>query len=82
MSKSGRLLAKMRNPQAVWTWDELCSLLKKLGYRQENGDGSRVKFDNGTSIALINLHRPHPGNEVKAYVIRQVQEKLKNGGML
>ncbi|UJS24040.1 Arm DNA-binding domain-containing protein [Thiothrix winogradskyi] len=28
-------------------------------------------------------HKPHPGNEVmKAYVIRQVREKLTTGGML
>ncbi|WML89080.1 type II toxin-antitoxin system HicA family toxin [Thiothrix lacustris] len=54
----------------------------KLGYTQEEGDGSRVKFDNGNATDLINLHKPHPGNEVKAYVIRQVREKLTTGGML
>lgn len=82
MSKLEKLLEKIRNPQAKWTWGDLCSLLKKLGYTQEEGDGSRVKFDNGNPLDLINLHKPHPGNEVKSYVIRQVREKLKNGGML
>lgn len=82
MSKLEKLLEKMRNHKAIWTWNELCSLLIKLGYTQEQGDGSRVKFDNGNATDLINLHKPHPGNEVKAYAIRQVREKLKNGGLL
>lgn len=82
MSKLEKLLDKMRNTQSQWTWDELCSLLKKLGYTQEEGDGSRVKFDNGNALDLINLHKPHPGNEIRAYAIRQIREKLKNGGML
>lgn len=82
MSKLEKLLEKMHNHKSIWTWNELCSLLKKLDYTQEEGDGSRVKFDNGNPLDLINLHKPHPGNEVKAYAIRQVREKLKNGGML
>lgn len=82
MSKLEKLLEKMGNHKATWTWQELCSLLGKLGYTQEEGDGSRVKFDNGNATDLINLHKPHPGNEVKAYVIRQVREKLTTGGML
>ncbi len=82
MSKLEKLLEKMGNHKATWTWHELCSLLVKLGYTQEEGDGSRVKFDNGNATDLINLHKPHPSNEVKAYVIRQVREKLTTGGML
>lgn len=31
---------------------------------------------------MINLHRPHPGNELKAYVKRQVIEHLKAGGSI
>lgn len=53
-----------------------------LGYRQIEGDGSRVKFDNGNPHAMINLHKPHPGNELKAYVKRQVIEHLKAGGSI
>lgn len=82
MGKLDKLIEKMGNPKSAWTWNELCSLLKKLGYTQEEGSGSRVKFDNGNAPDLINLHKPHPGNEVKGYVIRQVREKLQNGEML
>jgi len=82
MGKLEKLLQKMENHAATWTWDELCSLLIKLGYTKEEGAGSRVKFDNGNASDLINLHKPHPSNEVKAYVMKQVREKLENGGML
>lgn len=78
MSKLEKLIEKMHNHQATWTWDELVRLLTE----QIEGAGSRVKFDNGNVEDLINLHKPHPGNEVRAYVIRQVREKLQNGGLL
>lgn len=82
MSKQGKLLTKLLNRQASFTWPELTSLLNSLGYRQIEGQGSRVKFDNGNPQAMINLHRPHPGNELKAYVRRQVIEQLKAGGLI
>jgi hypothetical protein len=81
MSKNEKLLAKLFNEQAGFTWPELVTLLRRLGYRQLEGAGSRVKFDNGDPQALINLHKPHPGNELKAYVRRQVIEQLKSGGL-
>ncbi|MEB6589795.1 type II toxin-antitoxin system HicA family toxin [Pseudomonas asiatica] len=82
MSRQEKLLAKLLNKQTGFTWPELVTLLRGLGYRQIEGDGSRVKFDNGTPQAMINLHKPHPGNELKAYVKRQVIEHLKAGGLI
>ena len=82
MSKLEKLLKKLGNHNATWSWQELTSLLKLLGYEKIEGSGSRVKFDNGNSLDMINLHKPHPQSEVKAYVIRQVREKLQNGDLL
>lgn len=82
MSKLEKLLKKLDNHNATWLWNDLTSLLKLLGYEKTEGSGSRVKFDNGNPLDMINLHKPHPGNEVKAYVIRQVREKLQNGDLL
>lgn len=70
MSKLEKLLKKLNNHNATWVWNELSNLLKLLGYEKTEGSGSRVKFDNGNPLDMINLHKPHPGNEVKAYVIR------------
>ncbi|WP_166363718.1 type II toxin-antitoxin system HicA family toxin [Pseudomonas akapageensis] len=82
MSRKGKLLAKLLNKQAGFTWSELVTLMSGLGYRQIEGDGSRVKFDNGNPQAMISLHKPHPGNELKAYVKRQVIEQLQAGGLI
>ena len=76
------MLAKLLNRKASFSWPDLVTLLVGLGYRQIEGDGSRVKFDNGNPHAMINLHKPHPGNELKAYVKRQVIEHLKAGGSI
>jgi len=82
MSKHEKLLAKLLNRQSGFTWQELVTLLNGFGYRRVEGQGSRVKFDNGDPQALINLHRPHPGNDIKAYARRQVIENLKSGGLI
>lgn len=66
MSRHEKLIAKLLNKQAAFTWQELEALLRGLGYRQIEGDGSRVKFDNGDPRAMINMHKPHPGNELKS----------------
>jgi len=82
MSKQDKRFAKLLNPDAVLTWPELVSVLKGLGFREIKGKGSRVKFDNGDVGAMIHLHKPHPGNEVKAYVRGQVIEHLKTAGWI
>jgi len=82
MTRQAKLLTKLFNPNSTLTWDELVSVLKGLGFRQLEGSGSRVKFDNGNASDAIHLHRPHPGNEIKAYVKRQVVEHLTNSGLI
>ena len=82
MSKIDKLFVKLLNTNGSFTWDELASLLGKLGYTTEQGSGSRVKFTNGNPAEMISLHRPHPGNELKKYAKEQVIEKLQLGGHL
>lgn len=81
MTKTDKLLAKLKSSKTL-TWNELAGALKVLGYQQVEGDGSRVKFDNGIPKELINLHKPHPKNELKAYALRQVRDKLTEWGKL
>jgi hypothetical protein len=82
MTKKQKLIEKLLHRQSAFSWQELATLLQQLGYVQSEGTGSRVKFDNGDTAAMINLHRPHPGNEVKRYVRDQVIEKLRSGGFI
>ena len=82
MGKQNKLKNKLLDHHRSFTWQELSSLLKILGYQEIQGNGSRVKFDNGNPDDLINLHRPHPGNEMKRYVVRQIIEKLKQANLI
>ena len=79
MSKKNKLLAKFLKipPKNDLTFDELTGLLLSLGYKKIDGSGSRVKFYNQNKDNLINLHKPHPNNILKIYLIKQIQSKLK-----
>ncbi|MVF20556.1 MULTISPECIES: type II toxin-antitoxin system HicA family toxin [Methylocaldum] len=82
MSKKEKLIERLIAVPSDFTWTELVSVLQHFGYRQRQGDGSRVKFDNGNPNDMINLHKPHPGSIVKRYALEMVIEKLKNAGYL
>lgn len=72
-------IEQMPTPSNV-TWDELCSFLKTLGYtKKPSSKGFKFRKHGG---AKINAHKPHPGNEVKEYLIEQILEKLKMCGDL
>ncbi len=79
MSKKDKLLERFMSipPKKDITFDELVALLSKLDYEQIEGSGSAVKFYNKEKDSLINLHRPHPENILKIYLIKQIRSKLK-----
>lgn len=82
MTRLDKLVAKLENPNGPFTWQDLVKLLAHLGYEKQEGKGSRVKFHNGNPAAMINLHKPHPGSELKQYVRKQIIEKLKEEELL
>lgn len=82
MGKKQKLITRLLAIPSDFTWQELRTLLKALGYRELQGSGSRVKFDCGQPEHLINLHKPHPGNIVKRYALRQLIEKLKQAKII
>lgn len=82
MTRAEKLIAKLVNLNGPFTWSDLVKLLSHLGYEKQEGKGSRVKFHNGNPAEMINLHKPHPGNELKHYARKQIIEKLKEGGLL
>lgn len=75
MSQKDKLIARFRSIPSDFTWDEMKRLLTFFGYVAEEGAGSRVHFID-QSENKISLHRPHPGNIVKIYVIRAVDKHL------
>lgn len=56
------------------------NLLRSLGCEIIEGDGSRVGFKKGS--LRLDMHRPHPGKEAKAYQVEAAREFLKNMGIL
>ncbi len=79
MSKKSKLLRKfLEKPvRKDLTFDELSVLLISCGYCKVEGKGSAVKFYHKSKDHLIMLHKPHPGNILKVYLIKQIQKKLK-----
>ena len=80
MGKIERLLEKFKSVPKDLTWYELVKILNYLGYfeiaKKGKTGGSRRKFSNEEKD-IISLHKPHPSNIVKQYVIRQLLKKLE-----
>ncbi len=67
-----------------FTWDELVRLLTGLGYAEVvsgKTGGSRRRFVHDTAPTIA-LHKPHPGNIVKMYVIADVLRVLTEEGQI
>ena len=58
------------------TFNELEALLGSCGFEKIEGAGSAVKFYHRQKDVLINLHKPHPSNILKVYLIKQIRVKL------
>ncbi|OPX39176.1 MAG: hexulose-6-phosphate synthase [Desulfobacteraceae bacterium 4484_190.2] len=84
MSRKEKLLARLPQRPKDFTWDELASLLKAMGYVQRKTGkmgGSRRRFVHPTA-PTITLHKPHPSRIVKMYVINDISELLRREGMI
>lgn len=67
-----------------FTFDEMQRLLEGYGYEKSNKgktSGSRLIFKNGNKRPIM-LHKPHPGNIVKEYAMKQVFDDLKETGFI
>jgi hypothetical protein len=84
MSRKEKLISRFQQRPKDFTWDELTSLLKYIGYREVKAGkagGSRRRFVHH-SAATITLHKPHPQNIIKRYAIDQVLDVLRQEDML
>jgi predicted RNA binding protein YcfA (HicA-like mRNA interferase family) len=85
MSKLEKLIARLLQQPKDFTYDELRKILNALGYTETNKgktSGSRVAFIHYTSGHIIRLHKPHPGNILKAYQLNDIVKELKREGFL
>jgi len=81
MSKYDKVLLKLLNRSSTITYQEIKYLLGKLGYKETpkgKTSGSTVAFINYEDKHIIRSHKPHPGNELKDYVKREIISELKD----
>jgi hypothetical protein len=80
MSKIDKLLIRLLSYPKDFTYSELRTLLASFGYNEVQGTGSRVYFSRYNH--KIKLHKPHPGNILKAYQLDLVIEELAAKGLI
>ena len=84
MGQKDKLIERLRSKPKDFTFDEAETLLGYLSYeRSDKGrtSGSRVAFVSENHAAIL-LHRPHPGNELKSYQIKQLIDILEQEELL
>ena len=78
MARRDKLIRRFRGRPGDFTWEELVRSLEGVGYvesRSGRTGGSRRRFVH-PDVPAISLHKPHPGNIVKRYVIDDVLRLL------
>jgi hypothetical protein len=82
MTAIEKLIDRFKKKPKDFSFDELKRLLGSLGYQEKQGAGSRVVFSNGDTDHKIKLHKPHPGNILKGYQLKIIENELKLKGLL
>lgn len=78
MSRLETLVSDFKNCKSAFPFAKLVRLLAGLGYEElKSKGGSSRRFAHSETKQLILLHEPHPGNEVKAYKVREIQDLLR-----
>jgi hypothetical protein len=74
------LAAVFASPTAAdLRWTDVEAMLRALGCELEGGAGSRVRVVLKGRRAVF--HRPHPGNIVKRYCVRDIRAFLESVGV-
>lgn len=84
MGQREKLIRRLQSMPRDFTFDEAETLLGYLGYYRLNKgrtSGSRVMFV-CPSHGVIQMHRPHPGNELRSYQVKQLLETLEREELL
>ena len=79
MSRLEKELERFKSEPKDFTYEELRFLLYRLGFSESNRghtSGSRVEFQDLFGRKIL-LHKPHPNNIIKPYIIKAVLNSLK-----
>ena len=83
MSKIEKLVLRLFSRPKDFTYAEAKALLRSIGFEEISTgktSGSRVKFQRSTDKVSVLLHRPHPNEIIKLYVIDQLIEFYEKWG--
>jgi len=75
MSQLDKLKASICAKPKDFIWDELVKLLAAYGFEaltKGKTAGSRRQFYNAATQVVISLHKPHPGNILKEYQLKEI----------
>ena len=82
MGTKEKLVARLKSLPTDFTFDEAERMLTLFGYvKSDKGktSGSKVMFIDGQNRKIL-LHRPHPGNTLKEYALKEILGKLIRNG--
>ena len=85
MTKQEKLLKRFLSKPNDFSFPEIKRLLEGFRYTEiKTGkpSGSRVAFYHEERRHLIRLHKPHPQNRVRRYVLDYLEDELRNAGVL
>ena len=78
MGTKEKLVDRLKSQPKDFTYEEAERLLTLFGYTKSNKgktSGSRVMFIDEQKRKIL-LHKPHPGNILKTYALKDIIEKL------
>lgn len=84
MGTKEKLIERFKTLPTDFTFDEMEKLLGYFSYEKSNKgktSGSRVIFKNQMKRPIM-IHKPHPGNIIKGYAMKQVYNDLKEEGYI
>ena len=79
MNKKEKLIKRFRTLPRDFTFEEVVTLFQGCGFTLENKgstSGSRVRFYNDSDKNAYIMHKPHPSNIIKGYVMRDLLDFL------
>jgi hypothetical protein len=82
MSTKDKLVERFKSQPSDFTFEELVRLFRIFGFTIDNKgktSGSRITFLKGDKV--FDMHKPHPSNIVKEYVMKNVLKFLANNGL-
>jgi hypothetical protein len=59
-------------------WTDAANLIEAMNGEIEQGNGSRVRIV--INNVSLNIHTPHPGNELKPYQVRALKKLFNETG--